>query len=61
MGLKLTPLHPVFVAEASGLDLTRPLARAEACAINAAINTFGVLVWRSPAHRRPWTWPGARR
>jgi hypothetical protein len=24
MGLMLKPLHPVFVAEASGLDLTQP-------------------------------------
>ena len=46
MGLKVTPLHPIFAAEATGLDLTQPLARADACAINAAMNQFGVLVWR---------------
>src|SRR5262245_8514375 len=46
MSLMLTPLHPVFVAEASGLDLTKPISRAEACAINAAMNQYGVLVWR---------------
>jgi alpha-ketoglutarate-dependent 2,4-dichlorophenoxyacetate dioxygenase len=46
MALTLKPLHPVFAAEASGLDLTRPITRAEACAINAAMNQYGVLVWR---------------
>ncbi|MCW5746516.1 MAG: TauD/TfdA family dioxygenase [Alphaproteobacteria bacterium] len=46
MTLALKPLHPVFVAEASGIDLTSPLSRGDACAINAAMNEFGVLVWR---------------
>jgi alpha-ketoglutarate-dependent 2,4-dichlorophenoxyacetate dioxygenase len=46
MTLMLKPLHPVFVAAASGLDLTQPLTRADACAINAAMNEFAVLVWR---------------
>lgn len=46
MPLTLKPLHPVFAAEASGLDLTRPISRAEACAINAAMNQYAVLVWR---------------
>ncbi len=46
MTLTLKPLHPVFVAEASGVDLTRPLSRNDACAVNAAMNEVGVLVWR---------------
>ena len=46
MSLRLKPLHPVFVAEASGIDLTRPLAPADVRAINAAMNEHGVLVWR---------------
>src|SRR5271155_4938123 len=46
MALILTPLHPVFVAEATGLDLTKPISRADACEINAAMNEYGVLVWR---------------
>ncbi len=46
MPLTLKPLHPVFAAEASGLDLTRPISRAEACAVNAGMNQHGVLVWR---------------
>jgi alpha-ketoglutarate-dependent 2,4-dichlorophenoxyacetate dioxygenase len=44
--LTLKPLHPVFAAKASGLDLTQPVSRAEACAINAAMNQYAVLVWR---------------
>ena len=46
MTLTLKPLHPVFAAEATGLDLTRPISRADACEINAAMNRYGVLVWR---------------
>ena len=47
MTLKLKPLHPVFAAEASGIDLIRPISRADACAINAAMNQYAVLVWRA--------------
>jgi alpha-ketoglutarate-dependent 2,4-dichlorophenoxyacetate dioxygenase len=46
MTLMLNPLHPVFVAEATGLDLTKPISRADACEINAAMNRYGVPVWR---------------
>src|SRR5215475_7029658 len=46
MTLILKPLHPVFVAEAPGLDLTKPISRADACEISAAMNRYGVLVWR---------------
>jgi len=46
MSLQVKPLHPLFVAEASGIDITRPLAPADVRAINAAMNQFGVLVWR---------------
>lgn len=47
MGLQLTPLHPIFVAEASGIDLTSALSEAEILAINAAMNKYAVLVWRN--------------
>jgi alpha-ketoglutarate-dependent 2,4-dichlorophenoxyacetate dioxygenase len=46
MSLHLEPLHPVFVAAASGIDLTQPLAPDDVHAINAAMNEYGVLVWR---------------
>ena len=44
--LRLKPLHDVFAAEASGIDLTKPLAPATARAINAAMNDYAVLVFR---------------
>jgi alpha-ketoglutarate-dependent 2,4-dichlorophenoxyacetate dioxygenase len=46
MSLQLKPLHPLFVAEASGIDLRRPLTDAEVRQINAAMNEYAVLVWR---------------
>jgi alpha-ketoglutarate-dependent 2,4-dichlorophenoxyacetate dioxygenase len=46
MSLQLKPLHPVFAAEASGLDLTQPLSGEDVRAINAAMNRYAVLVWR---------------
>ena len=47
MSLQLKPLHSVFVAEASGIDLTQPLADADARAINQAMNDHAVLVFRN--------------
>src|SRR5262249_39963172 len=47
MRLKLRPLHPIFVAEATGLDLAKPISRADACMVNAAMNRCAVLVWRN--------------
>ncbi|MDB5897133.1 MAG: 2,4-dichlorophenoxyacetate dioxygenase [Ramlibacter sp.] len=46
MPLQLKPLHPVFAAQASGIDLTRPVSDADARAINAGMNQYGVLVFR---------------
>lgn len=46
MSLKLTPLHPHFVAEASGIDLTQPLSKEQVAQIDAAMNQYAVLVWR---------------
>lgn len=46
MALTLKPLHANFAAEASGVDLTRPLSDADRRAINAAMNAHAVLVWR---------------
>ena len=46
MSLTLKPLHPVFAAEASGIDLTRPISVETVRAINAAMNEHAVLVWR---------------
>lgn len=46
MPLELQPLHPLFAAEARGVDLHRPLAPAEARAIEAAMDRHAVLVFR---------------
>ena len=46
MPLHLEPLHPLFAAAASGIDLTQPLSPDDVHAINAAMNRYGVLVWR---------------
>ena len=46
MALQFKPLHPVFVAEASGIDLRQPLSERDRNAINAGMNEYGVLVFR---------------
>jgi alpha-ketoglutarate-dependent taurine dioxygenase len=46
MGLDFTPLHPVFVAECSGLDIGEPLAPDHASAIEDAMDRYAVLVFR---------------
>ena len=46
MPLQIEPLHPVFAAAASGIDLTQPLSTDDVRAINGAMNEYGVLVWR---------------
>ncbi len=46
MALKLKPLHSVFGAEASGIDLAAPLIESDVRAINAAMNEYAVLVFR---------------
>lgn len=46
MALQFQPLHPVFAAVASGIDLTQPVSDRDVRAINAGMNEFGVLVFR---------------
>jgi alpha-ketoglutarate-dependent 2,4-dichlorophenoxyacetate dioxygenase len=46
MPLQLKPLHPVFAAEASGIDIRQPLSDADVAAINAGMNRYAVLVFR---------------
>lgn len=45
MALKLKPLHPLFAAEASGIDLSRPLGPATVRAIERAMDRHAVLVF----------------
>lgn len=46
MSLQFKPLHKVFAAEASGIDLTLPASGPDLRAINAAMNEHAVLVFR---------------
>jgi alpha-ketoglutarate-dependent 2,4-dichlorophenoxyacetate dioxygenase len=49
MSLSIKPIDPVsrpfFAGEASGIDLTRPLSREQADAIEAGMDQYGVLVF----------------
>ena len=44
MAIEIRPLHPVFVGEVSGADLTKPLTRQEVAAIEAGMDRYAVLV-----------------
>jgi alpha-ketoglutarate-dependent 2,4-dichlorophenoxyacetate dioxygenase len=46
MPIAIRPIHPVFVGEVSGIDITRPLARDEVAAIEAGMDRHAVLVFR---------------
>jgi alpha-ketoglutarate-dependent 2,4-dichlorophenoxyacetate dioxygenase len=46
MAIQLTPLHPGFVAEASGIDLSQPLTPDQVAAVDRGMDEFAVLVWR---------------
>jgi alpha-ketoglutarate-dependent 2,4-dichlorophenoxyacetate dioxygenase len=45
MSLGLTPLHPLFAAEITGIDIGRPLDPDTVAAIAAAIDRYAVLVF----------------
>lgn len=46
MSLTFTPLHPLFAAECSGVDISQPLSDELAAAIEAAMDRYAVLVFR---------------
>jgi len=46
MSLQLKPLHPLFVAEVSGIDIAKPIDAATVRAIDDAMDKYGVLVFR---------------
>jgi alpha-ketoglutarate-dependent 2,4-dichlorophenoxyacetate dioxygenase len=43
--LSIRPLHPVFVGEVTGVDLTKPMTREEVAAIEAGMDKYAVLVF----------------
>ena len=46
VGLTFTPLHPVFAAECSGVDMGEPISPGIAAAIDDAMDRYAVLVFR---------------
>jgi len=46
MSPTFSPLHPVFVAECSGVDIGEPLSPEGAAAIEDAMDRYAVLVFR---------------
>jgi alpha-ketoglutarate-dependent 2,4-dichlorophenoxyacetate dioxygenase len=51
MTITIRPVHPTFVGEVSGIDITKPLTRAEVDAIEAGMHEYAVLVF----HDQPLT------
>src|SRR4051812_2015243 len=45
MAMTIRKLHPLFVGEVTGVDLTGPLGSSEAAAIEAAMDEYAVLVF----------------
>lgn len=45
MPISIRPLHPVFVGEVTGVDVSRPLEPQEVAAIEAGMDKYGVLVF----------------
>ena len=46
MAISLTPLHPVIGAECSGVDISQPLTKVDAAAIDTGMDRYAVLVFR---------------
>jgi alpha-ketoglutarate-dependent 2,4-dichlorophenoxyacetate dioxygenase len=46
MAIEIRQLHPSFVGEVSGVDITRPLGRADVAAIEGGMDRYAVLVFR---------------
>src|SRR5437867_8121900 len=45
MSLSIRQIHPVFVGEVSGIDLSKPLAPDEVSAVEAGMDRYAVLVF----------------
>jgi alpha-ketoglutarate-dependent 2,4-dichlorophenoxyacetate dioxygenase len=46
MSLQFKPLHPLFAAEASGIDITKPVDAAAVRAVDDAMDKYAVVVFR---------------
>lgn len=47
MPISIRQIHPVFVGEVSGVDLTQPMSRDDVAAIEAGMDRYAVLVFRN--------------
>jgi alpha-ketoglutarate-dependent 2,4-dichlorophenoxyacetate dioxygenase len=45
MGMEIRQLHPLFVGEVSGIDITQPLTTEQAAAIESGMDRYAVLVF----------------
>ena len=45
MNTSIRQIHPVFVGEVSGIDISRPLSREEVAAVEAGMDRYAVLVF----------------
>jgi len=45
MSISIRQIHPVFVGEMSGIDISRPLSREEVAAVEAGMDRHAVLVF----------------
>ena len=45
MSIAIRQIHPVFVGEVSGIDITKPLSREDVAAIEAGMDRYAVLVY----------------
>src|SRR5262245_56738277 len=43
--ISIRQIHPVFVGEVSGVDITQPLTREEVAALEAGMDRYAVLVF----------------
>lgn len=51
MAVSIRQIHPCFVGEVSGVDITKPLSKDDVAALQHGIDTYGVLVF----HDQPLT------
>lgn len=56
MVLKIEQIHPLFAANASGVDLSQPLSSQDVDAINAAMDKYAVLVFRNQPLTQTQLW-----
>jgi taurine dioxygenase len=50
---RISPLHPLFAAEVTGLDLAKPVDAGSIAKLEQALGHYGVLVFRDQAHITP--------